>query len=186
MFHINIHVFTLPGFFITSLNQVLRDAHTFLSGLPVARKGIPAIDMKLHSLDGNEVSFLKSHVQHLSGDVPLILMFGSYTWSPFVKNLAALEKINQLYCSASDNNGNNSPVARMLMVYTAEFHTSDGWSMDELPLYVNKHTTLQDRMQCARMLIQNKKVHNISCDNCFLFIHFHFMSRYLMSYTWTR
>jgi hypothetical protein len=86
----------------------------------VARKGSlrvgdAAPDFSLPTFDHKEQVRLSS----FRGEKPVVLVFGSYTWPPFRREVPAL---NTLYQKYKDK-------AAFYVVYIQEAHPSDGWQM---------------------------------------------------------
>jgi hypothetical protein len=81
------------------------------------RVGDPAPDAPLVALDGNTTS----HIRDRIGARPLVLIFGSYTWPPFRRQIGDLVRIYDDYKDRAD----------FLAVYIREAHPEDEWQMKE-------------------------------------------------------
>jgi hypothetical protein len=80
------------------------------------QNGDPAPNFSLLKLDKND----KIQLSALSSRQPVVLVFGSYTWPPFRREVPALNKLYEQYGSQ----------AAFLIVYILEAHPTDVWQTE--------------------------------------------------------
>ena len=73
---------------------------------------------------------------------PLVVNFGSCTWSPFMSNLDDFNKIVPEFDSYAD----------FVDVYISEAHLLEGWTLKDNEYSISQHTRIQDRISAAEML----------------------------------
>ena len=85
--------------------------------LRAPKKGSIAPDFELCDVKGENLVRLSA----FRGDKPVVLVFGSFTWEPFVKEAVSLQ---DLYTEYSEN-------VQFLIIYIREAHPVDGWYMGD-------------------------------------------------------
>ncbi|MFO0829095.1 MAG: deiodinase-like protein [Phycisphaerales bacterium] len=97
--------------------------------------GDVAPDFTLSDYDGKNPVTLSA----LRGE-PVVLVFGSCSCPPFVRSVAAIEKLARQY----------GDKAHFVMVYIHEAHPTDGWALDGNQFQVKTPTTLAERCSLAK------------------------------------
>jgi hypothetical protein len=100
-------------------------------------------DLSLRDIDGAQSHRLRSFV----GDRPVLLAFGSYTWTPFRRQSGALQN---LYEEFRDR-------AAMFLIYVAEAHPEDEWQLEsnrEAGVIFSQPKRYEERVTIAREMLQ--------------------------------
>jgi hypothetical protein len=108
------------------------------------KAGNLAPDFKLEVLGGSGLVQLSS----FRGNRPVVLIFGSYTWPPFRREVPALNKLHDRY----------KDLAAFYVVYITEAHSTDMWQMAsnvrDGVLFANP-TTVAGRQEVAGACVRN-------------------------------
>ena len=106
--------------------------------------GLPAPNINILTLDGAKKKLLDFEKKGR----PLVVNFGSCTWSPFMSNLDAFNKVVSEFGSHAD----------FVAVYISEAHPLEGWTLKD-NYRISQHTQIGERRIAAEML----KDAGISC-----------------------
>lgn len=111
------------------------DAHAWLDHYdPLAPKtGTLAPDFELHDANGEN----PIRLSNLCKEKPVALVFGSFTWPPFVREAVSLRDLYAQY---------NEQI-QFLVIYIREAHPENGWKLKDTGIY--DPTTIEERRQVA-------------------------------------
>ena len=80
---------------------------------------------------------------------PLVLNFGSCTWTPFMRKLVEINRLYHEYGSVAD----------FVTIYTQEAHATDGWGSEKTEYKIAYHRQMKDRIFAAQMLEKSVEGH---------------------------
>lgn len=119
-----------------SFLQVLRQ--NYLHFVCPLKVGLPAPNINILTLDGVKKKLLEFEKKGR----PLVVNFGSCTWSPFMSTLDAFNKVVSEFDSSAD----------FVAVYISEAHPLEGWALKDNKYSIGQLSQIEDRRSAAEML----------------------------------
>jgi len=121
---------------------------------PVLKKGdeIPKNIMNCYVNNNENQKYMKTDLFSIlnSFHQPIVLNFGSCSWSPFLGTLNDFIKFSKEY----------STKAKFLNIYIEEAHPTDGWYIEGSKYILAQHKTIEERFHAAQLL--KKEFENIN------------------------